>query len=128
AVPNNPVPKLLWKRGSKLGVEITASGAGNKIHFILDQLDLEQVVTKAGKNGQSVTASELRYIYRNRERLAGRIHFYQDGVETDAPWVANPKLWSDYSPKTEDSRELSSHITGKSQRKGLIQRFTKIFK
>ncbi|EPK4062692.1 RHS repeat-associated core domain-containing protein, partial [Morganella morganii] len=79
------VPKLLWKRGSKLGIEIAASGGGNKIHFALDNLNIKEIISKSGMGGQSITASELRYAYRNRERLGGNIHFYKDDNEVDAP-------------------------------------------
>ncbi|WP_284185865.1 RHS repeat-associated core domain-containing protein, partial [Morganella morganii] len=93
------VPKLLWKRGSKLGIEIAASGGGNKIHFALDNLNIKEIISKSGMGGQSITASELRYAYRNRERLGGNIHFYKDDNEVDAPWVSNPEQWNTYKPK-----------------------------
>lgn len=93
-------PKLLWKRGSKLGIEIAASGGGNKIHFTLDSLNTEEIISKSGMGGQSITASELRYAYRNRERLGGNIHFYKDDNEVDAPWVSNPEQWNTYKPKS----------------------------
>ncbi|MGJ7112298.1 RHS repeat-associated core domain-containing protein [Morganella morganii] len=93
------VPKLLWKRGSKLGIEIAASGGGNKIHFALDNLNIKEIINKSGMGGQSITASELRYAYRNRERLGGNIHFYKDDNEVDAPWVSNPEQWNTYKPK-----------------------------
>ncbi|MGK9086241.1 hypothetical protein KXR64_20940 [Brucella intermedia] len=92
-------PRLLWKRGSKIGIEMTASGAGNRIHFALDGLDEEKIVHKEGAQGQSITASELRYVYRNRERLAGKVFFYRNKAETDAPWITNPGLWASYSPR-----------------------------
>ncbi len=93
-------PKLLWKRGSKLGIEIAASGGGNKIHFALDSLNTEEIISKSGMGGQSITASELRYAYRNRERLGANIHFYKDDNEVDAPWVSNPEQWNTYKPKS----------------------------
>ncbi|RJG25195.1 RHS repeat-associated core domain-containing protein [Paenibacillus thiaminolyticus] len=90
---------LLWKRGSKLGIEIAASNERTKIHFVLDNLNIEQVVTKEGSGGQSITASELRYIYRNRERLNGRVIFYRNNERLEqAPWEENPDLWSKYQP------------------------------
>ncbi|WP_261278620.1 RHS repeat-associated core domain-containing protein [Serratia quinivorans] len=109
-------PKLLWKRGSKLGIEIAASGAGNKIHFVLDDLEISSIVKKEGIGGQSITASELRYAYRNRERLVGKIHFYKDKVETISPWAADPELWESYIPKSvsgvvkEEHREQRGRI------------------
>ncbi|MBS9440749.1 hypothetical protein [Photorhabdus heterorhabditis] len=100
-------PKLLWKRGSKLGIEMAAKNGRTKIHFVLDGLNIEQVVNKTKGSdsfeagpGESITASELRYAYRNRERLGDRIHFYKDDKEAIAPWDENPELWQNYMPKS----------------------------
>ncbi|MFS2223452.1 RHS repeat-associated core domain-containing protein, partial [Pantoea sp. B65] len=92
-------PLLLWKRGSKLGIALAANDAGNKIHFVLDSLNIEAVVKKKGDFGESFTASELRYAYRNREKLAGKIHFYQNNIEVAAPWITDPALWASYLPR-----------------------------
>ena len=96
-------PILLWKRGSKLGIAIAASGAGNKIHFVLDKLDMSSVVNKQGDNGQSITASELRYAYRNRENLKGAIHFYKDNIEVRAPWDTDSAMWGSYKSKVKNT-------------------------
>ncbi|WP_434525282.1 hypothetical protein [Photorhabdus asymbiotica] len=112
-IGGNSAPRLLWKRGSKLGIEIAASNQRTKIHFIIDGLKIEDVVNKtkgpaplkAGP-GESITASELRYAYRNRARLAGRIHFYENGKETIAPWDKDPELWQKYTPKNRSGMEL----------------------
>ncbi|WP_207628769.1 hypothetical protein [Photorhabdus cinerea] len=109
----NSASRLLWKRGSKLGIEMAASNQRTKIHFILDGLNIEQIVNKikgptplkAGP-GESITASELRYAYRNRARLAGRIHFYENGKETIAPWDKDPELWQKYTPKNKRGMEV----------------------
>lgn len=90
-------PKLLWKRGSKLGLEIAAQSTGNRIHFVLDGLDIPSIVRKEGAGGQSITASELRYAYRNKERLKGKIFFYQNNAPVAAPWETDPELWSQYT-------------------------------
>ena len=96
-------PKLLWKRGSKLGIAIAASGVGNKIHFVLDKLEMSSVVNKQGDNGQSITASELRYAYRNRENLKGLIHFYKDNIEVCAPWDTDSAMWGSYKSKVKNT-------------------------
>ncbi|MDZ4417294.1 toxin [Bacillus cereus] len=93
------VPKLLWKRGSKLGIEIAASNQKTKIHFVLDNLDIESIVAKSGDSGESITASELRYVYRNYERLQGRVVFYRNGEKLEkTPWEEKPDLWIQYHP------------------------------
>lgn len=106
---NHLANRLLWKRGSKLGIEIAASNERTKIHFVLDNLNIEQVVTKEGSGGQSITASELRYIYRNRERLNGRVIFYRNNERLEqAPWEENSDLWSKYQPGLRQSSIQSS--------------------
>ncbi|PFN47088.1 RHS repeat-associated core domain-containing protein [Bacillus thuringiensis] len=93
-------PALIWKRGSKIGLEIAAATGetGPHIHFVLDGLNIESVVSKSGEHGKSVTASELRYVYRNKERLAGRVSYYRDMEKTEMPWETSPDLWGKYTP------------------------------
>jgi insecticidal toxin complex protein TccC len=119
-------PKLLWKRGSKLGIEMAASGAGSKIHFVLDELDISSIVNKEGLGGQSITASELRYAYRNRERLAGRIHFYKDKAEVDAPWDTSPQLWASYKPKSKHERNEPTQLIAQRRSGSLFRSMRRI--
>ncbi|QHI98116.1 toxin [Xylophilus rhododendri] len=103
-------PKLLWKRGSKLGIEITASeDSPNHLHFILDGIGMEDVVRKSGGNrqGSSITASELRYVFRNRQRLGDKVHFYRGGEEVNAPWADDPRLWAEYQPRHQGGRKAA---------------------
>ena len=107
---DNFAPDLFLKRASKLGVEMAARGETNKIHFILDSLDLSSVISKKDSaglfgigrqyKGTSITASELRYAYRNRERLKGKILFYNRGQHVEAPWVTDAAAWQKYKPKS----------------------------
>ncbi|CAQ84895.1 MULTISPECIES: hypothetical protein [Photorhabdus] len=113
--PTGAAPKLLWKRGSKLGIAMAASNEKTKIHFVLDGLNIQEVVNKQKGStpleqgrGESITASELRYAYRNRERLAGKIHFYENDQETIAPWEKSPELWQNYIPKNKSQNESST--------------------
>ncbi len=66
----------------------------NKLHYALDEIDMSSVVTKLGQEGSSVSASELRYMYRNWARLVDKVHFYRYSQEVQAPWVENSTLWS----------------------------------
>ncbi|AEN67271.1 hypothetical protein Entas_4590 (plasmid) [Enterobacter soli] len=91
-----------WKRGSKSGIEIIAqqpSQSHRKIHFILDGLDVAGVVNK---KIESITSSELRYIYRRWDRLNGRIIFYFGGNVCPPPWTSPRErdIWSGYTPKS----------------------------
>ncbi|MGX1461715.1 insecticidal toxin complex protein TccC [Bacillus thuringiensis] len=113
-------PMLLWKRGSKLGLSIAASNQRTKIHFVLDGLNIEHVVNKTKRltnerkgspagPGQSITASELRYIYRNYDKLKGRVTFYEGNEQlSQAPWEHNPKLWGNYKPTNRPIRKAGS--------------------
>ncbi|EEJ8283269.1 RHS repeat protein [Salmonella enterica] len=95
------VPKLLWKRGSKLGIEMAAQ-EHNKIHFVLDGLNINDVVLKKDGGGHSVTASELRFAFRNRERLKDRLFFYKEGELITPPWESDYEPWEAY-----DNRRLA---------------------
>lgn len=105
---DNYAPDLLLKRASKLGIEMAAAESGNHIHFLLDNLDIPAIINKKDDKGlfkttykgTSITASELRYAYRNRERLEGKIHFYKNKETVAAPWQADPTAWRRYVPKT----------------------------
>lgn len=92
------VPRLLWKRGSKLGIEMAAQKR-NATHFVVGGIIMDDAVLKKGEGGHSVTASELRYAFRNRERLNGRLLFYERGELTSPPWKSNPALWQVYDNK-----------------------------
>ena len=73
---------------------------GGTIHFLLDSQDMEVVLDKSKHR---VTASELRWLYRNREAVEqqpGKVVFYSGGNVVDAPWVARPDLWATYTPKS----------------------------
>ncbi|AEV62411.1 RHS repeat-associated core domain-containing protein [Pseudomonas ogarae] len=89
--------KKLVSRASKAGL-LTALNLGksNVVHFLLDDLDLEQVILKTRP---SATSSELRYIFRNQEKFSGKIEFYKDKQRVDAPWITDPIAWKRYVPK-----------------------------
>ncbi|MCQ4054457.1 hypothetical protein [Aeromonas sp. SG16] len=96
---------LWWKRGSKSGLEMVAqqsSVSERKIHFILDGMNIPGVINKDEcLFGSTITASELRYIYRHWDRLQDRVIFYRDGKVVDSPWqdAAFSPLWDTYLPK-----------------------------
>lgn len=91
-------------RASKAGLEMFIDSTGNgQVHFILDNINLDDVVLKLVRPDTglpSVTGSELRYLYRQRNHrsLHKKVHFYLNGKETCAPWVRNPALWKKYNP------------------------------
>lgn len=85
---------------------IVKSNPTAKIRFILDGMNLEDVVKKdvgTSKNkryGRSITAGELRFIYRHwQSDFKGRVVFYLNDQEVAPPWVSDSNLWSTYQPK-----------------------------
>lgn len=102
--------QLLSKRGSKLGIEIVARSEQVKLHFVLDDINMEQVGQKSILGGNSITASELRYIYRNWERLEGKVHFYRNYLEVEPPWKENSSLWNSYKPLMHQEGQVTSEI------------------
>ncbi|WP_347904256.1 RHS repeat-associated core domain-containing protein [Pseudomonas purpurea] len=88
-------------RASKAGLSTILNSEGTAVvHFMLDGLDMGQVVNKTTP---SLTSSELRYLYRNRGKLADKVLFYQNGKLVDAPWRADRSVWDRYKPKSESS-------------------------
>ena len=78
------------RRACKLCIDFIHK-KGKKIHFILSNiLDQDAIMKKEGENGNSVTASELRKIHKNWNKLKQTVIFYKiDGTElkeTPAPW------------------------------------------
>lgn len=92
------------KRGCKAGImSVTLESSNHHIHFSLDGIDMNSVVTKNSAYSPidmpSYTGVELRCAYRLREQLKGKLHFYENGVEVSAPWEKEPELWRTYTPK-----------------------------
>ncbi|ALK31049.1 hypothetical protein [Burkholderia plantarii] len=91
------------RRACKLGVDFSAERGGT-VHFLLGgiQKAMDNVVDKRNFNkhgGKDFTASELRYVYRNRERLRDSVRFYDSSLRTtDAPWESDPDQWARYRP------------------------------
>ncbi|MCH9755814.1 MAG: hypothetical protein K0U37_01310 [Gammaproteobacteria bacterium] len=104
-------------RMCKLGILETLQ-EGNKIHFVLDGLNIEDIVTKADKSGGQVpvgyyTNKEVRFCYRLSivcPELAENIVFWQDNKQIPAPWLSNPEVWSQYQPKMLDINEKLESI------------------
>ncbi|EPD6501064.1 hypothetical protein ACSC5S_004987 [Escherichia coli] len=83
---------------------VTLDRSKHHIHFSLDGIDMDGVVTKTRANPNvgmpAYTGVELRCAYRLREQLKGKLHFYVNGVEVSAPWEKAPELWRKYTPKS----------------------------
>ncbi|EFF04669.1 MULTISPECIES: hypothetical protein [Escherichia] len=94
----------IFKRGCKAGImSATLDSSKHHIHFSLDGIDMNSVITKNNAYTESglpsITGSELRCAYRLRDQLKDKLHFYENGLEVSAPWEKNPELWRKYIPK-----------------------------
>ncbi|ECR9670489.1 hypothetical protein F2H39_19245 [Salmonella enterica] len=92
------------KRGCKAGImSALLDGSKHHIHFSLDGIDMDGVVTKTRSNPEAClpayTGVELRCAYRLRDQLKDKLHFYENGLEVSAPWEKDPELWRKYIPK-----------------------------
>ena len=85
------------KMKCKSGLEMAVIDPKVVIHFLLDGIDMDRVIDKI----RGITGSELRFAYRNKERLAGKIFFYEKGKQVAPPWEQDPTLWDNYKPKSD---------------------------
>lgn len=110
---HNEVTELLIMRGCKSGLELSKNHDMLEIYFVLDGINMENVVYKKEIEGNSITARELRYLYRNRHQLKGNINFINQGEIVLAPWASNGELWKNYHPKKslEKIREKNKSTT-----------------
>jgi hypothetical protein len=105
------------RKACKAGISFTIE-QGYQIHFVLDGLDMDRVVTRkkvtqrrtlqtrlkgATSNAQwvddpSFTASELRYLHllarEKPELLKQHVIFYREERTVPPPWESDPTLWS----------------------------------
>lgn len=133
------------RRKSKGGLHWATFVEQKHVHFVLDSLDIKAVITKSysgkenadkpkgassglptdSKKNRSITGSELRWIYRNRDKspVKEHIHFWLDEKHCSAPWektvndqtisggtnnetppkkgktMPEPALWTAYQPR-----------------------------
>lgn len=86
----------LVSRASKSALKtLTDPQSIRQVHFALDDLDMNAVISKSAS---SATNSELRWLYRHREQLAGHVTFYRRQQRVDAPWESSPSAWRRYRP------------------------------
>ena len=107
AIPKNlqeDMEDQMTSRKSKAGLEWMTTERKGRVHFILDNIDMYAVVRKLGEGGSSFTASELRWVYRNRSRpeVQERVQFWRAGIPVPPPWDRSPEArdaWQAYKPK-----------------------------
>jgi len=92
----NRFQQKLVSRASKSALRtLTDPQSMRHVHFALDDLDMEWVLNK---QEYSATSSELRWLYRHRQQLTGRVTFYRRQQQVGAPWESSPLAWSSYKP------------------------------
>lgn len=98
-VLGDPRIKLL-SRKCKAALAWMTSGRIGHIHFILDGIDVDAVIDKRPAGGRSVTACELRWIYRNRFKTEVQegIQFWRHGSPVSPPWESDRVAWGRYRP------------------------------
>lgn len=97
--------KKVITRGSKAALDMILKSTGDdKIHFILDGIDLNKVINKeeVGHNysDRSTTAAELRFLFRHKDEIRNKVNFYMHGSQVPAPWLTHPERWVVYKPKS----------------------------
>jgi hypothetical protein len=96
---------LAIRRACKFGIGMVAedgefTSRGAKIHFVLDGLEMAEVVNKGTRKSKtgtekgekdyvSITVSELRYVFRNWGRLNGKVELYVNLQPVAAPWLSD---------------------------------------
>jgi len=130
------------RRGCKFGLGMVATETiykDAKVHFILDNIDM---ITVCGKRAEPVlkvqienkiktepgTCAELRYAYRNWGALKGKVLFYVNLEQVEAPWdedwskfdilgkpiLAKKADWAGYQLHREDKYRAVGGIPTKS--------------
>ncbi|SDZ25645.1 SpvB/TcaC N-terminal domain-containing protein [Pseudomonas sp. NFIX28] len=93
--------KRLFKKTSKAGLEYQIRIRRRTVHFVAETIidDIDAVVSKRG-HGQSVTSSELRWLYRHRdtEGVRNYVRFWGAEGELMHADVFDPLKWRNYTP------------------------------
>lgn len=107
---------LAIRRGCKFGIEhvLNAVSPDAKIHFLLDrfnnnngdrmvQATYKMASSARGRTAVSITYSEIRYVYRNWDRLKDHVNFYYQFKKAEAPWedTVRQAIWQDSSMVTQ---------------------------
>ncbi|EOP2199124.1 hypothetical protein QSF09_004773, partial [Escherichia coli] len=91
----------VFKKTSKCGLEYQLLVLRKKVHFFIDGLDLSSVASKTDGHGRSVTASELRWLYRHRYMpdVRNNLIFWKNYKKLSQEDVFSLSLWQTYCPK-----------------------------
>lgn len=90
----------VFKKTSKCGLEYQLIVLKRKVHFFIDKLDLLAIADKSEGFGMSVTASELRWLYRHRHMsdVQQNLIFWNNYKVISNDCVFSLPLWRAYIP------------------------------
>jgi insecticidal toxin complex protein TccC len=93
----------MWRRSSKAGLEFQIFERNKKVLFAIDGLmgTLDDIVSKTPGAGTSVTASEIRYVYRRKEtpEVKDNVKFFVANREVPQDEFFNLPAWKNYHPQ-----------------------------
>ncbi|MCS3836244.1 insecticidal toxin complex protein TccC [Pseudomonas sp. JAI111] len=93
----------MWRRSSKAGLEFQIFERDKKVLFAIDNLidTLDDIVSKKPGAGTSVTASEIRYVYRRKDtpEVKNNVKFFVAGRELSQAEFFNHPAWKNYHPR-----------------------------
>ena len=96
----------IWKRTSKGGLEFQTIVRQRKIHFLVGNMNMNHVVNKTGgaRGGESVTSTELRWLFRNwnNSRVRNNVIFWDHNGKIRAPWESAPQTWAGYKEHVDE--------------------------
>ncbi|MGC0155163.1 hypothetical protein ACPRNU_22115 [Chromobacterium vaccinii] len=101
-----------WIRTSKAGLEFQTQVRNGKVLFCVDHLidSIPEIAKKQGDYGRAITASELRWLYRNKEStsIKENVQFYLQGKPVSQEYVFSLTAWNVYQPKKWSRPETSN--------------------
>ncbi|WP_331458117.1 MULTISPECIES: RHS repeat-associated core domain-containing protein, partial [unclassified Burkholderia] len=115
-VKNDPLTKRhpldaveIFKKTSKAGLEFQILKRKMVVHFVVDVIEenIEVVAKKEKGYGQSITSSELRWLYRHRElwQIKKYVNFWKEDGLVDQDKFFSRCEWSAYQPKNRGAKE-----------------------
>jgi hypothetical protein len=106
---------LAIRRACKFGVDYIVNFTKGRVHFALDGVRDEEIVRKEPispgwmlPDHFPITATELRSIYRNWDKVKHRVIFYRNGGTVKPPWESEPALWKEYKSHRESKYEATA--------------------
>lgn len=101
-LPEKDRANRLWKRTSKAGLVYQIFNMDKKVHFCVENLHtaIDKIAKKEGIEGNSVTASEIRFLFRHRNQpqVSKNLKIYNKDKEISIDKFFSHPFWSLYTP------------------------------